>query len=170
MYTYVKDLILIFDTLQTLPSKWSYREPIEERSAPAADSPCDVWWAVSRNYTVLLQFCDVKNTKFNQHLPVVSRSLNVLVSKFRKLVMFWMWRHRDMALWRHGDGALHNDLFLMTASNVKCWVVVANHVTRLWQAGDTKFWTPDRRRRHTGSGNYSAGLPAGVSTPRGRPA
>ena len=28
--------------------------------------------------------------------------------------------------------------FLTTASNVNCWADVANHVTRLWQAGNTE--------------------------------
>ena len=52
--------------------------------------------------------------------------------------MFWMWRHhyRALWLWRHGGGAWHNYLFLMTASNINCWAVIANHVTQVWQAGD----------------------------------
>ena len=43
-----------------------------------------------------------------------------------------------VALWRHGRGTGHNCLLLTTTSNVKCWADVANHVTRLWQAGDTE--------------------------------
>ena len=53
-------------------------------------------------------------------------------------VMFWMWRRHGVALWRHGRVAWHNCLLLTTASNVNCWVDVANHVTRLWQADDTE--------------------------------
>ena len=41
-----------------------------------------------------------------------------------------------MALWRHSGGAWHNGLILMTASNVNSWADVANHVTRMRQAGD----------------------------------
>ena len=79
---------------------------------------------------------DVKNTKFNQYLPVLLTSRNVSDSRFRKPVMFWMWRHYDMALWRHGGGAWHNGLILTTVSNGNSWADVANHVTQLWQAGD----------------------------------
>ena len=50
----------------------------------------------------------------------------------------WMWRHHDMALRRHGGGAWRNGLILTTASNGNSWADVANHVTRLWQAGDTE--------------------------------
>ena len=50
--------------------------------------------------------------------------------------MFWMRRHHDTALWRHGGGAWHHGLFLTTTSN--CWADVANHETQLWQAGDTE--------------------------------
>ena len=32
----------------------------------------------------------------------------------------------------------HNELFRTTASNVNWWTDVANHVYRLWQAGDTE--------------------------------
>ena len=77
---------------------------------------------------------DVKTTKCNQYLPVFLTSLNVSDSRFRKLVMFWMWRHHDMELWRHGGGAWHNGLILTTASNANRLADVANHVTRLWQA------------------------------------
>ena len=41
-----------------------------------------------------------------------------------------------MALWRHGGGAWHNGLILLTASNGNSWAEIANHVTQLWQAGD----------------------------------
>ena len=49
----------------------------DRRSAPATDSLRDVWWTVSRNYTVLFLSRDVKNTKFNQYLPIVLTSLRV---------------------------------------------------------------------------------------------
>ena len=29
-----------------------------------------------------------------------------------------------IALWRHGGGARHNDLFVMTASNINSWAAV----------------------------------------------
>ena len=48
-----------------------------------------------------------------------------------------MWRHHGRALWRRGGGAWYNVLLRTTASNVNCWADVSNHVTRLWQAGDT---------------------------------
>ena len=80
----------------------------------------------------------VKNTKFNQYLPVDLTLLNVSKSRFRKPVMFWRWRRYGVALWRHGRGAWHNCLLQATASNVNCWADVANHVTWLWQAGDTE--------------------------------
>ena len=88
---------------------------------------CIVWFFLCR---------DVKNTKFNQYLPMVLTSLNVSDSIFLKLVMFWIWRHHDMALWRHVDDAWHNCLFLTTATNVNNWADVVNHVTRLRQTGD----------------------------------
>ena len=110
----------------------------DQRSDPAADSPREIWWTVSRNYTVLLLSRDVKNTKFNQYLPVDLTSLNVSNSRFRKPVMFWRWRRHGVTLWRHGRGAWHNRLLLATASNVNCWADVADHVTWLWQAGDTE--------------------------------
>ena len=89
-----------------------------------ADSPKDVWWTVSHIYTVLFLSHDVKNTKFNYYLPVVLTSLNMSNSRFLKLVLFWMW-HYGRALWRWNNG-----VFLTTASNVKCWADVANHVTQ----------------------------------------
>ena len=89
---------------------------------------------------------DVKNTKFNQYLPVDLTSLNVSISRFRKPVMFWRWRRHGVALWRHGRGAWHNCLLQATASNVNCWADVANHVTWLWQVGDTENF----ERRITG--------------------
>ena len=54
--------------------------------------------------------------------------------------MFWRWRRHGVALWRHGRGAWHNCLLLVTASNVNCWADVANHVTWLWQASDTEYF------------------------------
>ena len=89
---------------------------------------------------------DVKNTKFNQYLPVDLTSLNVSKSRFRKPVMFWRWRRHGVALWRHGRGVWHNCLLLATASNVNCWADIANHVTWLWQVGDTENF----ERRATG--------------------
>ena len=86
-----------------------------DRSAPAADSPREIWWTVSRNYTVLFLSRDAKNIKKN-----------------------WRWRRHAVALWRHDRGAWHNCLLLATASNINCWADIANHVTWLWQAGDTK--------------------------------
>ena len=106
--------------------------------APAADSPREVWWTSSRSYTVLFLSRDVKNTKFNQYLPVDMTSLTVSNSRFRKPVMFWKWCRHGVALWRHGRIAWHNCLLLVAASNVSCWADVANHVTWLWQAGDTE--------------------------------
>ena len=61
-------------------------------------------------------------------------------SRFRKLVIFLMWRHHDMALWCHGGGTWHNGLILMTASNGNSWADVAHHMTRLWQAGDMEIF------------------------------
>ena len=107
-------------------------------TALAADSTGKIWWTVSRNYTVLFLSRDVKNTKFNQYLPMDLTSLIVSNSRFRKPVMFWRWRRHGVALWRHGRGDWHNCLLLATASNVNCWADVANHVTWLWLAGDTE--------------------------------
>ena len=89
---------------------------------------------------------DIKHSKFNQYLSTVLTLLNVSNSIFRKLVLFWMWRHHGRALWRRGGGAWHNGLLLTTASNVNYWADVANHVTWLWQAGDTENF----ERRITG--------------------
>ena len=123
----------------------STRSP-EGSPRAAAVSPRDIWWTVSRNYTVLFLSRDAKNTKFNQYLPVDLTSLNVSNSRFRKPVMFWRWRRHGVALWRHGRGAWHNYLLLATASNVNSWADVSNHVTWLWQAGDTENF----ERRITG--------------------
>ena len=106
------------------------------RSARAADSPREICWTVSRNNTVLSLSHDVK--KFNQYLPLILTSLNVSDSRFRKLVIFLMWRHHDMVLWHHGGGAWQNGLILTTVSNGNSWADVANHVIRLCQAGDTE--------------------------------
>ena len=147
------------------------------QSAPAADSPKDVWWTVSHNWkgqesltkvakfdqfpcTILYKSClfypswqatsferppywvafieGFHCTKFNQYLPVVLTSLNLSDSRFWKLVMFWMWHHHDVTLWRHGGGAWCNDLLQKTASNINSWAAIAKHVIRLWQVGDTK--------------------------------
>ena len=136
-------------------------------TAAAADFLREIWWTVSRNYTVLFLSRDVKNTKFNQYLPVDLTSLNMPNSRFRKRVMFWRWRRQylpvdltslnvsnsrfpkpvmfwkwgrhGVALWRHGRGAWHNCLLLATASNVNCWADVANLASG-WYG---KFRTPD---------------------------
>ena len=71
-------------------------------------------WPGWRNYTVLFSSCDVKNTKFNYPSLVPLTFLNVSDSRCRKHVKFWMWRHRDMALWRHCGGAWHNGLIPTT--------------------------------------------------------
>ena len=113
---------------------------------PVADSPREIWWTVSRNYTVLFLSLDVKNTKFNQYLPVDLTSLNVSNSRFWKPVMFRRWCRHGVALWRHGCGAWHNYLLLATDSNVNCWAYIAIHVTWLWQPGDTE----NSERRITG--------------------
>ena len=113
---------------------------------PALDSLREIWWTISRNYTVLFLSRDVKNTKFNQYLPVDLTSLKVSNSRFRKPAMFWRWRRHGVTLWRHGRGAWYNRLLLATASNVNCWADVANHVTWLWQAGDMENF----ERRITG--------------------
>ena len=86
-----------------------------------------------------------KIKKFNPYLPV-NLTLKVSNSRFRKPVMFWRWHHHGVALWRQGRGAGHNCLLLTRASNVNCSADVANHVTRLWQAGDTENF----ERRITG--------------------
>ena len=130
-----------------LPRGVRVRRAADSRVSPAAaDSPREIWWTISRNYTVLFLSRDVKNTKFNQYLPVDLTSLNVSNSRFRKPAIFWRWRRHGVALWRHGRGAGHNCLLLATASNVNCWADVANHVTWLWQAGDTENF----ERRITG--------------------
>ena len=106
-------------------------------SGPRADRRSDpVWWTVSRNYTVLFLSRDVKNTK-SINIYRWSWRRFVSNSRFRKLVLFWMWRHHGRAFWRRGGGTWHNGLLLTTASNVNRWADVVNHVTRLWQAGDT---------------------------------
>ena len=58
------------------------------RAAPAVDFPKNKWWTVSCNNTVLFLFCDVKNTKFNQYLPMVLKSLKMSNSRFQKPAMF----------------------------------------------------------------------------------
>ena len=131
---------LYFYVLLSTRSPEGCQQPLADpRSAPAADSLMEIWWTVSRNYTVLFLSHDVKNTKFNQYLLMILTSLNMWDSKFRKLVMFWMWCHHDMALWCHGGGAWNNGLILMRASNGNSWADVSNHVTRLWQVGDMEI-------------------------------
>ena len=110
----------------------------DHRSAPAVDSPREIWWTISHNYTVLFISCDVKNTKFNQYSHVDLMSLNVSNSRFWKPVMFWKWRRHGIAFWHQDHCAWHKFLPLMTASNVNCWADVANQVTQLWRVGDTE--------------------------------
>ena len=72
-----------------------------------------------------------------------NKSILLLGTGHQNPIIVRMWRHHGIALWRYGICAWHNVLFLTTASNVNCWADVANHVTRLWQAGDTdnfKHW------------------------------
>ena len=113
------------------------RDAVHQISLGESAAGADLPWTVSRNYTVLFLSRDVKNIKFNQYLPMDLTLLNVSNSRFRKPVMFWRWRRHGVALWRHGRCAWHNCLLLATTSNVNCWTDVANHVTWLWQAGDT---------------------------------
>ena len=90
-----------------------------------------------------------QDTKCNQYLPMGFTSLNVTNSRFLKDVMFWMWRHYGMVLWRHSGGARHNALFLMTASNVKSWTDIANDFTQrgliVASRWNGKFRTTDYR-------------------------
>ena len=86
--------------------------------------------------TVLFLSRGVKITQFNQNLPVVLTSLNVSNSKFRKFIMFCMWRHHGRAFWRHGGSAWHNGLFLPTASNDNCFADVVNTVAWLGRVVD----------------------------------
>ena len=79
----------------------AYDNKGESAVAPPAD---EVYGTISRNSTALFVSRDVKTIKFNQYLPVVLKSLNVSHSSFEKLVMFWMWRHHGIALWRQGCG------------------------------------------------------------------
>ena len=109
----------------------------DRRSTLTADSPREIWWTVSRYYTVLCLSRDAKFTKFYQYLPVDLTSPDVSNSRFRTPVMTWKWRYYDVTLWRHGRGAWHNCLLLTRSSNVNCWADVVNHVTRLWQVGIT---------------------------------
>ena len=91
---------IVCGTLCVLVSMWcDIKTETKEHSMElyfnptTADSPQDVWWTVSRKYTVLFLSPDIKNTRFNQYLPVFLTSLNVSGSTFQKLVMFWIWRH-----------------------------------------------------------------------------
>ena len=136
--------VLLRDTIHQTSSGESadtvkYQGWYNLRSAPATDSLREFWWTVSHNNTVLFLSRDFKTTKINQYSPVVLVYLNVPNSRFQKHILIWMWRHLGIVLWRHYCGAWHNALLLTTtASNVNCWADVANHVARLWQAGDTE--------------------------------
>ena len=94
------------------------------RSAPAADSPREIWWTISRNYTVLFSSRDAKNTKFKQYLLVDLTSLNVPNSRFQKPVMFWRWRHHGIVTSRRWY--LTQWFEPMTASNATSLADVAN--------------------------------------------
>ena len=77
-------------------------------------------WTILRSNKVLFLTCDIETTNFNQYLPMVRTSLYVPNSRLQKLVVFWMWRHHAITLWRHGRGARYNALLLTTARNVNC--------------------------------------------------
>ena len=99
--SYNEKTVLLRDTIQqTSPGRHA-----DHRSASAANSSRDVRWTVLCNYTVSFLSRGVKNTKLNQYLPVLLTSLNVSDSRFRKHLMFWMWRHHDMA--RYGISSHH---------------------------------------------------------------
>ena len=68
---------------------------------------------------------DIKNTKYAQYAPVVWHRWACRTQDFGKLVMICMWHNHDMALWRHGICARHNNLFRTTASNVNCLSLLA---------------------------------------------
>ena len=125
----------------------SPRPPGWPQVSPAADSPREIWWAVSHNYTVLSLSRDVKNTKFSQYLPVDLTSLNVSNSRFRKPVMFRRWRRHGIALWRHGRGAWHNCLLLATSTAepmlLTTWLDCGNRVIRkISNAGSRASYGP----------------------------
>ena len=81
-----------------------------------------------------------QNIKFNQYVPAVLTSRIVSNSRFRKLIMFWMWHYHGMTLWRHGGGAWHNALFLKTAPSTPELTLLTTsndpNEASLWQAGD----------------------------------
>ena len=83
----------------TRPPMGSQRPLGWPQVTPVTDSPREVWWTVSHNYTVLFLSCDVKTTKFNQYSPMVLTSLNTSNSRFQKCVMFWMRCHHGIVLW-----------------------------------------------------------------------
>ena len=67
--------------------------------------------------------------------PWCWRRLLFLTLRLQPLVIFWMWRHHGIALWRPGSGAWNNGLFLTTVNNAgsrcratyardKAWVAI----------------------------------------------
>ena len=73
--------------------------------------------------------------KINQRLPMVFTSLNVSQSGFLKLVMFWIWRHQDITLWRHSGNAWDNAELTLLTTWLDCgqrvkWVIL-NHYASL---------------------------------------
>ena len=95
--------------------------------------------AAADSSIVLFLSRDVKTTKSSEYLPAIFTSLNVSNLRFQKIVMLWLWRHHGIALWRRVGDRRHNVLFITKASNNNCWVDAANHVARLWQAGDREI-------------------------------
>ena len=91
----------------------------------------EIWWTVSRNFTVLFLSHDIKNTKFNQYLPVDLTSLNVSNSRFLKPVMFWRWRHHGVALWPTVSPAAAD-------SPREIWWTVSRNFTVLFLSHDIK--------------------------------
>ena len=79
------------------PSSWPAVSP------PAADSLREVAWTVSHGNTVLF-ISRESNYKIQTIFTRGLMSLNVSNSRFRKLVMTWMWRHYGVTLWRDGGG------------------------------------------------------------------
>ena len=82
---------------------------------PAAESPKDIWWAVSHKNTVWFLSRDVKNTKFNQYSPVVGRRLTCPSQDFGSSWCFICDIIMVIVLWPHVGGAWHVIVFTSTA-------------------------------------------------------
>ena len=91
----LRDTVHQTSQLHPVMSKIQNSTNIHGELAAATNFPRDVWWTESRNYTVLSLSRDVQNTKFNQCLPVVLKSINMSESKFRKRFLMW----RDHTTW-----------------------------------------------------------------------